>query len=309
MNSEEKLNASTAIYLDTRWKNQNSLYPVKLRVTYKRKTRLFKTKFYLTEVDFERATGKKSRQEYKVLGQDLIDVEKKAMKIIKNMKSFSFDEFKRRFLIDSGKQGEVFPAFNSYITQLKGTGQLGTASSYECAKNSLKTYFGSERLTFSDVTSTFLKKYENWMLDSGKSQTTVGIYLRSLRTIFNRAIQNAEISGDIYPFGSGADLYTIPSPNNVKKALGDRDLKALYSFKPTPGTTAHFYFDLWWFSYMCNGINIKDICLLRYRDIKDSTIIIRRAKTTRTNRNSSPIVIQITELVNEIIGRWPETSQ
>ena len=53
-----------------------------------------------------------------------------------------------------------------------------------------------KNLKFTDITPSFLKKYERWMLDNGKSITTVGMYLRALRAIFNQ--QN--IDSKLYPF-------------------------------------------------------------------------------------------------------------
>jgi integrase/recombinase XerD len=56
------------------------------------------------------------------------------------------------------------------------------------------------------------------VIADGKSITTVGIYNRTLRAIFNDAIAEEVISREnYYPFGNRK--YKIPASRNVKKAL------------------------------------------------------------------------------------------
>jgi len=70
------------------------------------------------------------------------------------------------------------------------------------------------------------------MVAEEKSKTTVGIYLRSLRTIFNKAIEEGNIAADLYPFKK----YKIPTGQNIKKALDKSELKTLYTAKLEPGS-------------------------------------------------------------------------
>ena len=102
-------------------------------------------------------------------------------------------------------------AFDKYIDELKFESRLGTASSYECAKNSI-SQFRSD-LTFAEITPDFLKKYQKWMLNNRRSISTVGIYLRSLRAVYNKQ----KIDKSAYPFEKGK--YVIPTSKNTKKAL------------------------------------------------------------------------------------------
>ena len=53
------------------------------------------------------------------------------------------------------------------------------------------------------------REYENWMIKNGGSITTVGIYLRSLRTLFGMAINDGLLTKDFYPFGK--KRYEIPT--------------------------------------------------------------------------------------------------
>jgi integrase len=148
------------------------------------------------------------------------------------------------------------------------------------------------------------------MLGKGRSITTVGIYLRALRTLLNEAIQKGLIGKEAYPFGSKKPLYKIPSGQNIKKALSGAELGRIYKYKPETPSEARAL-DFWVFSYLCNGINPKDIALLRYKDLdrQSRKITFRRAKTKRTSQGSKPVEVYLQPRAIEILelyGNKPE---
>ena len=140
------------------------------------------------------------------------------------------------------------------------------------------------------------------MLKEGKSITTVGIYLRSLRTLFNNAIAEGLLTKDFYPFGK--KRYEIPTGNNIKKALTLKDIGSIYHYKPEKGSTAERAKDYWIFMYLCNGMNVKDMSLLKYENIKSDILEFIRAKTARTKRKVEPIRAVLTDDVKAIIKKW-----
>ncbi len=118
----------------------------------------------------------------------------------------------------------------------------------------------------------------------------------------NIAISEKAIAQDLYPFGKRR--YMIPSPKSVKKALSREQLKTLfYGIPQTEGQQKAK--DFWFFSYMCNGMNIKDIALLRFENLYNKeTIIFRRAKTSKTNRTGRPVVINLNDYALKIIDKY-----
>jgi len=61
---------------------------------------------------------------------------------------------------------------------------------------------------------------------------------------------------------------------------------------------------LWFFSYLCNGINFGDILQLRYKNIEDGEICWYRAKTIRKAKVKKEIQATITTEMQAIIDRW-----
>jgi integrase len=159
------------------------------------------------------------------------------------------------------------------------------------------------KLSFRDVTVDFLNGYEKWLLSEGKSISTVGIYLRPLRAIMNIAIEEGYYSKEYYPFIKRK--YQIPASKNIKKALSLEEVGRIYHYEALAGTWWQRAKDMWLFSYFANGMNIKDIALLRHEDIDGEFIRFIRAKTKNTTRASiKQISIFISEELRSIIERW-----
>jgi integrase len=159
-------------------------------------------------------------------------------------------------------------------------------------------------LTFAEVTPSFLKKYENWMLKNGKSISTVGIYLRSLRAIYN--LQNIDQS--VYPFGNGKNKYSIPTSKNTKKALTVEEIATIYNYDAEPNTNKEMARDYWLFLYLCNGMNVKDLCLLRWKDIDGNMLSYKRSKTERSQKESKQISVALKSQSLDIIKKWGQPS-
>ena len=310
----------TAIILDSRKplkKKQSGtaipkaaeIYPIKLRVTFNRKQKYFPTNLSMSKMEFDSVMGKNPKGDYKRWKLQLEGLEHKAQVIIESMPVFDFDQFTKKLNNDQLVREDVYGYYDQMIADYKQKDCLGTASNYSCSKQSLKNF--KPKLVFYEITVDFLERYESWLLNNGKSVSTVGIYLRPLRSVINHAIANEVLSKDFnYPFGSKSKRkYAIPTSKNTKKALENSELKRLFEYVPEAGTWHEKALDFWKFSYLANGINMKDVANLRYRDIDDDYIQFVRAKTKNTNQTSSQIRIYQTDEIKAIITKWgnPQT--
>ena len=178
--------------------------------------------------------------------------------------------------------------------------RIGNAVNYQDSYNSLKKFKGN--VHFNEITISYLIQYEQWMRNRNCTKTTIGIKLRHLRAIFNDAIDDGVIADEYYPFNRRK--YQIPSSRNIKKALDSVDIGKIFYYQPEcieewkPK-------DYWLFCYFGNGMNPKDLALLKFKNIHDEYLIFDRAKTERTARNNPrPIIVYINEDMQHIIDRW-----
>jgi len=302
------------LYLDTRRKKENRSFPIKIRVYdgATKKARLYTTDFDLIEKDYNRIffpdKGQRFRKEETEIREDLEGLKNYYSDKIKSLKIFTFEAFEKSLEIKSGDLSDAFYHFDAYIKELRDSDRIGTASSYELSMKSLKSYLKAKKgkepkkLLFQDITVKFLNDYETWMTTNNKSFTTVGIYLRGLRVIFNWAIELKNIEQDLYPFG--VKRYEIPASTNPKKAFDSTQLQTLFQVKAeTPEQEKAR--DFWFFSFVCNGMNMKDILHLKWKNLDDGQIIFVREKTKRTKKaNSRPIQVPLTDFAKSFIEQY-----
>jgi integrase len=168
--------------------------------------------------------------------------------------------------------------------------------------NSLKQFKNS--FGFYDISPNFLKRYETWMVNNGNTKTTVGIYTRNLRSIYNYGISKNVIKKDEnYPFGKRK--YVIPSGSNKKKALSQDEVSLIYKYQTTANSSEDKAKDFWMFSYLCNGINFKDIALMKVKCIDGDMLRFVRAKTENSTREDEVIIsCYLNEYIKSIIAKW-----
>jgi integrase/recombinase XerD len=294
-----------AIIQDTRREKMDKKFPLKLRVTYNREAKYYPTEFDLTKEEFANVCSKRPIDTLLDIKVELSEIETNANSIIKTLKPFSFPGFERKFIENPITKDLLKSLFSNMIKRLNKQDRLGTATAYQTCYNSLMRF--DNKLSFEKITVDLLYEYEKWMLSKGRSITTVGINLRILRAVFNEAIYEEYIPREIYPFGKRR--YQIPTGKNIKKALSLSDIGKFYNYdipKTDPNYLAYLRAkDFWIFTYFGNGINVKDISLLKYKNIQGDYIIIERAKTSRSTRsNPRPISIYITEEIKQVIERW-----
>lgn len=283
-------------YFDKRRKKGKDTFPLKLRLYHPgtTKEKLFRTGYYFTEAEFNQAvkleTGKgekkvlKSRKEE--ISQILHVLRSKAETILSDLPEFSFDAFEKRYYNKSAKLN-VSDFYESYIQQLEKRNKVRTAEVYRLSLLRLQTYIEETKgrkpkeIPFQLITPKFLDGFQNHYSNLGRTSSTIGIYLRPLRTIFNQAINdpNAGVKKSLYPFGKEtAKKFQIPSGFKKKRALTKEQLKTLFEAEPENEFQKKAK-AFWFFSYLANGMNLKDIALLTIDDVNGDELSFQRAKT------------------------------
>lgn len=307
-----------SIVLDERRALASGAFPVKLRITFRvvlsgKKSSWVRRYYGLGEASpalFAAAIKVPRSSEQKDLAASISKARKKAEEILDAHQVMSPVLFDRLFTGNSGST--VLSRFDAYIAELRKYGRVGTASSYNTAKRSFREFAGGD-VSFQEITLDWLRRYDRWMKSHkmkkvvkgetvevvvSSSVSTVAIYLRCLRKIYNDAVADKLISADFYPFGRRQ--FVIQSAQAPKHALTEDQKNAVLSYQGPNRKAA----DFWIFSYFCNGMAFADICRLRNRDIQEDTIFMERVKTASTTRMLKKIEIPMREEVKEIIRKY-----
>lgn len=301
-----------SLWLDPRRKLKNGKFPVKLRVYTKvpvKCQKLFSTKFEFSEKEFAAVwLTTKPRSEHKETRGEMQALIIQTNEIAKQIQPFNIETFEKKIYRKAGAGIKLQYQFKQVMKELTRYGRLGTASSYDLTEKVIREFAESrnlkyEGLTFYDITVKWLNDFEHYMTfwaSKKRSLTTVGIYARTLRAVYNRAINEGEISRDYYPFIK----YEIPRTRKVKKALSKEELKQLFD-APTSTPWQEKAKDFFFLSYSCSGINLKDLAYLRHRDIQGDRLTFVRAKTRLTSKgNQKAITIYLNDFAKQIFAKY-----
>jgi integrase/recombinase XerD len=314
------MKATAALFHDTRKEKKNGTFPVKIQIYFNRVRKYYNTRFEFTKENYLRLFTEKPREPYKSDKKELDALIEKAEDIIGKLGSyFTFEQFHNKYLLNRKDKGNVLTMYEEIIKKLESDEQFGTAVTYKNALSSLKAFTQKTELKIEDVTIDFLHKYEKWMMEpkmyvtkkgkvisrKGNVRTSIGIYLRTLRRIYRLAILDGLVPEIAYPFGR--DKYIIPSGRKAKRALKLEEVRKIFTYIPDGGAKGNEFFakDMWIFSYLGCGINMKDIAFLKYESILGDMIVFFREKTKNTNKdNQVEIKIDLNEKLWEIINKW-----
>lgn len=177
--------------------------------------------------------------------------------------------------------------------------RCGNRLIYKGSYNSLRTFNkGKLDIPFSHITEDWLARYEKWLRSKGNKETTISLLFRTLRSVFNKAIQAKCARKSDYPF----DSFKINkfSTMTEKRAIAKTDILRIQDSHTSGGKRQYMDLsrDLFMFSYLCGGINFTDMANLTTDNIVNSRIKYIRQKTHK------PISLGLCEEALSIIAKY-----
>ncbi len=168
--------------------------------------------------------------------------------------------------------------FREHINSLTASGRKSYALSIKQLYNSLIEFNGHLDIPFAEMDISWLRRYEAFLRRKGLAENTIGIRFRTLRSIYNVAIEENVVSAELYPFKKlkVSKLHQ----ETAKRALSKDDIERVLSYK-SPNRYMRFPIDIFAFTYYCGGINFVDIAHLTKANIVDGRLIYKRQKTKK----------------------------
>lgn len=158
---------------------------------------------------------------------------------------------------------------NSEISRLKKEGRLKYASTYHELKASLINFNKHLDIFFSDIDFNWLTKYETWQRSNGLAVNSIGVRFRTLRALFNTAIQANHVKEEYYPFKE----YKVSKlkEETIKRSIQKSQVEQILKYQ-TDRWYTQFSIDIFYFSYLSAGINFTDIAQLKRENIVDNRL-------------------------------------
>lgn len=241
------------------------------------------------ESDFDEIEGgvRSSHPDYDWLAPMIMDLKLKARKIIA-AGSVNPDEV-MRLLFASDDQILLVDFGIQYSKELREMGDrlekvgdikkrnnyYGNARVYENVVNQFNALLpgiGVMSLGYNDLM--FFKKHQ---LGIGNSKATVNLYLRTLRSLYNKAIKVYGIE-DRKPFNGVFENLKVKSYESKKKYISKESVRRLELMKHN-SDSASKYVDLWLLQFYFAGADLMDIYFLKKKQVRNGRLYFERTKT------------------------------
>jgi site-specific recombinase XerD len=180
------------------------------------------------------------------------------------------------------------------IATMKQTGNNGNARAYQDALNAFIKFNDEKDIDFKNVNSRLLQRFQESLIKKGVKINSISVYLRTLRAIFNKAIDDKVVAKRLYPFTD----FEIQQEKTIKRALSKEEITKIRNLDLSKRLDKEFARDIFMFSFYNRGMNFVDISYLQPENIVGDRIIYRRQKTGQT------FTIKITEQAQVIIGKY-----
>lgn len=273
------------------------------RIIHKRKVRQIHTNYRITPDEWDekdcrvKLTGTPARQEY------LRTVQKKIYDNVIRLKSIIAildhcgNEYSSADVVEMYHDHATVVGFISFarnlIADCKCMGKATAAEHLSSALNSLIRFHGDDEISFDDFDSTLICGYECYLKETDVKPNTVSFYMRKLRAIYNRAVEDGFIN-QRNPF---KHVYTGIAKTR-KRAVPLDIIKALRDMDLTLDPLSELARDMFLFSFYTRGMSIVDMSYLQKSNLQNGVLSYRRRKTNQQ------LYIRWEDKMQEIVKRY-----
>ena len=262
----------------------DGLYPIFLRVTKDRQTKYYKTPFSSEISEWSASTGtfnKKLKNHFQY-NRLLVKIKDRAYQVAAEIEiqnpDYTLEDFDKLYRVTFNPvKNDVFAFFDEIVEEMTYAGRVGNAKSYKDTKTSVQIFHKSKKLSFREVNSTFLSKYDAFLRSRGGTDGGVGVKMRAIRALFNKAIERGIVKESLYPF----KRYKISGlrGKGFKRALDFEEIMRIVNVDLSNHSHLVDTRNYFVFSFYTRGMNFADMMGLEWKDVEKNAIYYTRAKT------------------------------
>jgi integrase len=179
-------------------------------------------------------------------------------------------------LLKPVKEITVYDFWQQEIDLLYKNKRDGGAQIYKEALISIHKLKSLE-ISFERIDYNFLKELEAMFAETGMKVNTISLKLRTLRAVYNKAINAKVASYKNYPFRNFRIKKAVTKPRPISLD----ELRVYFNLKIDKNFGLHDSWLLGKLMFMLIGINFRDLILLTETNIRGDRLFYSRAKTKR----------------------------
>ena len=265
---------------DTRRMKQDGTYPLVFRISLNGKSRDIASGISCSKShwDDRKSMIKEIDDEMIVLAKRLQD---KRIELLEKIRDFEYKnpsvldvQQVKEALLSKGDKRTVEDFWLSEIERLKQNNAHGSARNYASSLLGIKKQVNLN-VSFPRIDYKWLTDLETRFKLAGLKINSISSYMRSLRSIYNKAINLGIVGVESYPFRR----YKVKSESTAPRSISIEELRAF--FNHTPAVDSYEY-KSWCYGrliFLLRGINFADLAVLSKDNVKDGRIIYKRQKT------------------------------
>lgn len=252
--------ATINLILDKRRTNKDNNYPLVFRIYAGNKSRYLSTGIIIPKNQFNIKSGEIlgdfiTNQKLQILKLEYL--QKLNLYTLKNNGNENAQEIKSYLLGKLAHQYTIYDFWEEQINLLNTIGRNGTARSYKIALSSISKqvnlYKPFEKFSTKDIIELETALYKNGMTVNG-----ISVYLRTLKAIYNKAINMDIVGYEHYPFRK----FQIKKGSTTPRVINITELKAYFNLNLDKNSP---YYKSWLIGkliFMMRGINSIDLLML-----------------------------------------------
>lgn len=190
-------------------------------------------------------------------------------------KSFTIDEIVEAYH-EQTSENTLFAYMERMIAMYWRQGQYRTSETYSTTLNSFKRFRADVDVGLEDIDSGLMETYESYLKQNDLSPNTISFYLKHLRAVYNRAVDD-ELIMDRKPF----KRVSTAIEKTPKRAISLRNIKRLKALDCSHNPSRRFARDMFLFSFYTRGMSFVDIAYLQKKNLKGDVLFYRRKKTNQ----------------------------
>jgi len=300
--------ATLKIIIDTRTIKKDLTSPIYLRLIHLRKTLNIKLGLYIEAKHWNPKIQKvklkhpNAKRWNITLTDKKLKAEKALLDIEEHINNKSAHELKDLIISTlyphmkkaTKKRHSLFEFTNKIIQELETAQKHATAKTYHYDILAFKRFRKGKDIYLDEIDYDFLKAFEAHTLGRGVSQNGLSHYMKTLRAVLNRAIRSEALDPNCYPFR----FYIIRRQKTIKRAIDKSYFNKIKDLELVQETTLWHTKNYILFMFFTQGMNFRDMTLLKNENIQNDRLVYIRRKTKRIYN------IKITDKAKEILDYY-----
>lgn len=287
---------------DTRRKKNDGTHPIVFRISLSGQSRDLASGFSClpNQWDKKNRSVKPKTPELKVVGVRIKDIELILLNKLRKYEQMFPNEavvqkVKDYLSIEDEQPKTVESLWEEEIVRMEKANRYGNANNYRSALS------GMQKVVSLDIP--FIKVDYSWLIDleinfraNGLKVNSVAVYMRTLRSVYNKAINYGIADANKYPFRR----YRIKSEQSTPRVASINELQQFFNFKGALNNKLYHAWNIGRLIFLLRGINFMDLALLTRDNLKHGRVVYKRAKTHKIYS------IKLMPLADKIIKSYME---